>query len=159
MDPFAWHRFRRRSRAAGGLLITTHQPGRLPTLWQCRTSAALLAAIAAELLGVENEMIRDLAETLFQKQRGNLRDALRKWYDLLAEKREIVAKRNGVVEDPSCSHGPDPAPPSKTRCVGLSAAADCFGCESRHTGATSLRLGKYVRYRVASRVRSVIPSV
>jgi hypothetical protein len=53
MNPFAWHWFRQRSRGASGLIITTHQPGRLPTLWECRTSSELLARIAAELLGVE----------------------------------------------------------------------------------------------------------
>jgi hypothetical protein len=90
MDPIAWHWFRRRSRSAGGLIITTHQPGRLPTLWECRTTAELLAGIAAELLGIENEVIRDRAEELFQEHRGNLRDALREWYDLLAEEREVA---------------------------------------------------------------------
>jgi hypothetical protein len=84
MDPFAWQRFRRRSRTAGGLIITTHQPGRLPTLWECRTSADLLAAIAAELLGVEKDAVRDRAKELFREHRGNLREALREWYDRLA---------------------------------------------------------------------------
>ena len=84
MNLFAWQSFRWRSRHVGGLIITTHQPGRLPTLWECRTSPALLARIAAELLDSDPETIQELADALFRKHRGNLRDALREWYDLEA---------------------------------------------------------------------------
>ncbi|HEV3028222.1 MAG TPA: hypothetical protein VG457_11655, partial [Planctomycetota bacterium] len=38
----AWSQFERRSRGAGGLLVTLHQPGRLPTLMETRTSPELL---------------------------------------------------------------------------------------------------------------------
>ena len=70
---------------AGGLLVTLHKPGRLPSLWQCRTSATLLAEIAAELLGTDPEALRQEAKRLFQKHHGNLREALRDWYDLMAQ--------------------------------------------------------------------------
>jgi len=102
IGPFAWHRFRWRSRSARGLIITTHQPGRLPTLWECRSTAELLAGIAAELLGVENEVTRDRAEELFQEHRGNLRDALRQWYDLLAEESEVVANVAAALSGSRC---------------------------------------------------------
>jgi hypothetical protein len=89
MNPLRWCWFRWRARRAGGLLITTHGPGRLPTLWECRTSPALLAGIAAELLEAQGEAERDAvlahAETFFAKHGGNLRHALRDWYDLLAQ--------------------------------------------------------------------------
>jgi hypothetical protein len=82
----AWWRFLWRVRRAGGLLITSHRPGLLPTLWECRTNVDLLAGIAADLLGelAETSCVRSLAAELFEKHRGNLRDALREWYDLLA---------------------------------------------------------------------------
>ncbi|HWI59580.1 MAG TPA: hypothetical protein VNZ22_20295 [Bacillota bacterium] len=85
MHPLAWRWFRWQTRQAAGLIITTHQAGRLPTLWACRTSSELLATVAAQLLAVESATLRDQAEALFARHRGNLRDALREWYDLLAQ--------------------------------------------------------------------------
>ncbi len=79
-----WLWFRWQTRAAGGLIITTHRPGRLPTLWECRTSPDLLARIAAGLLGAPREVVQAQARTLYAKHRGNVRDALREWYDLAA---------------------------------------------------------------------------
>src|SRR5581483_741016 len=65
-----WHWFKCRTRAAGGLIVTTHLPGRLPTLWECRTSAPLLAQLAADLLGTEAEDLQRQAEELFERHRG-----------------------------------------------------------------------------------------
>jgi hypothetical protein len=84
MNWFVWSWFQRRARRAGGLIIATHQPGRLPTLLACRTTPDLLAGIAAELLEADLEQVRVQAEMLYRKYRGNLRDALREWYDLSA---------------------------------------------------------------------------
>lgn len=72
----SWHFLKRRCRRAGGLLITSHRPGLLPTLLECDTSPELLAGIVREL-GVE---VSD-AETLFARHGGNLRNALRELYD------------------------------------------------------------------------------
>jgi hypothetical protein len=83
MNPFEWRWFHWRMRHTGGLIITTHQAGRLLTLWECRTSPALLAGIAGDLLEVERATLHCQAEMLFQKHRGNLRDALWEWYDLV----------------------------------------------------------------------------
>jgi len=82
MSFLAWLWFRWRTRKAGGLLITTHRRGRLPTLWQCHTSAELLAEIGAELLGTTCDSVSMQASLLFQSHRGNLREALLEWYDL-----------------------------------------------------------------------------
>jgi len=49
LGPWAWRRFRRATRHAGGLLITSHTPGRLPTLMNCRTTPELLRDLLAEL--------------------------------------------------------------------------------------------------------------
>ena len=57
----------------------------MPILYECVTSGSLLAEIAAELLGTTPAAARPQADHLFQKHRGNLREALRDWYDLTAE--------------------------------------------------------------------------
>ena len=81
-----WWRFRLSVRAAGGLIITSHRPGLLPTLIECRTDEVLLAGILAELLGGAVEEQRQRAASLFRSHRGNLRDALRELYDQWAER-------------------------------------------------------------------------
>jgi len=83
LAPWAWWELQRRARRAAGLLITVHEPGRLPTLWESRTSPGLLADLAAELVGPAEAATLPLAE-LFERHRGNLRDALRELYDLYA---------------------------------------------------------------------------
>jgi len=77
-----WHWFKWRTRRAGRLIITTHLPGRLPTLWECRTSTGLLRQLAADLLQTDSGCDSELAQDLFLKHRGNLREALRECYDL-----------------------------------------------------------------------------
>ena len=86
MSRLEWRRFKRRSMRAGGLVITSHRPGMLPTLRECATSPELLHDIIAELLGAESETIRDMAVKLHGKHNGNLREALREMYDLFAGK-------------------------------------------------------------------------
>lgn len=82
LSPWKWWQFLRSVRRAGGLLITAHQPGLLPTLRECRTDETLLAEIIADLLREPAERHREVASRLFQAHRGNLRDALRELYDL-----------------------------------------------------------------------------
>jgi hypothetical protein len=77
---WVWVRFR--ARHAGGIIITTHTAGRLPTLWRCRTSPELLCDLSGSL-GVKLAP-RDAAD-LFDRHRGNLRNALRELYDRHAE--------------------------------------------------------------------------
>lgn len=89
MNPLAWRWFHWRMRHTGGLIVTTHRASRLPTLWECRTSPALLAGIAGALLEVGHATLHRQAEMLFQKHRGNLRDALWEWYDLVAEPQSV----------------------------------------------------------------------
>lgn len=79
-----WVRFRWCTRRVRGLLITTHRQGRMPALWQCRTSPELLAGIAAELLGCAGSATATQAYSLHREHKGNLRDALRSWYDIYA---------------------------------------------------------------------------
>ena len=78
---FAWYRFERATRAAGGLLVTTHHEGRLPSLIQTTTTPELLDRLVEEILGSRASEVRSLTRGLFEKHRGNLRDALRELYD------------------------------------------------------------------------------
>jgi hypothetical protein len=78
----AWQRLKRLARRAGGLVVTTHRPGRLPTLLTCETSPALLEEIVGALLGpAEAEAWRGRAEGLYAKHDGNIREVLREMYD------------------------------------------------------------------------------
>jgi hypothetical protein len=83
----AWARLARRARPAGGLVVTAHRAGLLPTLVEATGSPALLAELVRELLaravaapGVELPP----AEELFARHAGNLRDALLELYDRCA---------------------------------------------------------------------------
>jgi hypothetical protein len=78
---WAWLALRWRSRAAGGLLITSHRPGLLPTLLDCETSPELLEGIGRDLLGEEAGPRPD-AEALLARHGGNVREALWELYDL-----------------------------------------------------------------------------
>ena len=75
----AWWRFERATRVAGGLVITSHCPGLLPTLIETRTTPALLAHLVERLTGMPPDA-HDCCE-LFERHRGNLRSALRELYD------------------------------------------------------------------------------
>lgn len=89
-----WHRLRRaagRGSACrpGGLLVTSHRPGLLPTLTECTTSPELLERLMAELVGFSGatpERALPPAATLHARHRGNLRLALLELYDRWAER-------------------------------------------------------------------------
>jgi hypothetical protein len=76
-----WLRVRLITRRAAGLVITSHRPGLLPTLMECRTSPELLGGLMHELLGDAAESYAARAPALFLKHNGNLRDVLRAFYD------------------------------------------------------------------------------
>jgi len=80
---WGWRQFLRRTHAAGGLLITTHRPGRLPTLLECRTTPDLLAGLVRELAPTFDLRAAGAGDpaVLYWRHRGNLRDALRELYD------------------------------------------------------------------------------
>jgi hypothetical protein len=78
LDPLSWWTLRLRSRAAAGLIVTSHRPGLLPTLHECRTTPELLAGIVAELSGAAEG---EEAAELFARHGGDLRLALRELYD------------------------------------------------------------------------------
>lgn len=82
-----WRAFERATRGAGGLMITAHRHGLLPALAECRTTPALLHELVRELVGAEADRL-PLAR-LYQRHRGNLREALRALYDLYAARATI----------------------------------------------------------------------
>ena len=86
MGRLAWLRFKSEAKRAGGLIITSHRRGRLPTLIECDTSPELLGEIIRELIGGEAEARCGMAEKLYAKHRGNLRDALREMYDMYSQR-------------------------------------------------------------------------
>jgi hypothetical protein len=84
LDRLAWLEVRTRSRAAGGLVITAHRPGLLPTLHECRTTPELLAGIVEDLAGRRAADRLPSSAELLARHGGNVRDALRDLYDLCA---------------------------------------------------------------------------
>jgi hypothetical protein len=81
LSPRAWRSFLKRSRHAGGLIITSHRPALLPTLLETRTSPAVLDFILDQLMPDMPLALREEAERLFQIHHGNIRDVLRALYD------------------------------------------------------------------------------
>ena len=82
-----WTLFKRRARAARGLIITSHHAGLLPTLQTCSTNVELLEEIVGRLLSPTPPASPASLPTphdLFARHRGNLRDALRELYDCYA---------------------------------------------------------------------------
>ena len=66
------------------LLVTAHRSGHLPTLWICRTSAALLAAIVERLPqagGLPSAECEAQVADVFHRSRGDIREALFTLYD------------------------------------------------------------------------------
>jgi hypothetical protein len=77
----AWWRLERRLRAAGTVIITSHRPGRLPTIHECTTSPELLRGLVTELAPKLAATV-DLGG-LFDRHDGNLRLCFRELYDLV----------------------------------------------------------------------------
>jgi hypothetical protein len=72
----AWLRVRFHCRRSGGLIVTSHRPGLLPTLLECGTTPELLAELVRELTGEEPETAE-----LFARHGGNLRLVFWNLYD------------------------------------------------------------------------------
>jgi hypothetical protein len=88
LSAWEWRRVCEASRDAGGLLVTSHRAGLLPTLHECRTTPELLGELLGELLrdAPRDEGAASIAAApmLFVHHRGNLRDALLAAYDRYA---------------------------------------------------------------------------
>lgn len=86
LGPLAWRRFLRASGAFGGLIITAHRVrgARLPLLLETRTSPEMLGDFIHRL-SPEWEIAPAEIEALHRDTGGNLREALWRCYDRLAE--------------------------------------------------------------------------
>jgi hypothetical protein len=82
----AWWYLRRATRHVGGLLATSHVPGRLPLLHQHRTNPTLLSELVQELTDPATALaLRDRSTALFLRHQGDVRACLRSLYDLFAD--------------------------------------------------------------------------
>lgn len=82
LSKFAWNRFKKKSLKAGGLVITCHEPGMLPTLVETSSSIEIFREILGRIAPDEAVRLENELETLFNKHSGNLRDAFRELYDI-----------------------------------------------------------------------------
>lgn len=74
-------------RTARPLIVTLHAPGRWPTWVTTRQDIPVLHDMTAQLLQdqpVNMRIVQAVNRELFAKHRGNIRDALRDWYDIAA---------------------------------------------------------------------------
>ena len=100
MSRWSWWNFRWQTRRAGGLIVSAHREGLLPTLLMCRTDTALLARIIRELLGEGAEIREPDVENLYRRNHGNLRNALREIYDQYSHQgpgSRMSAKKKALV--------------------------------------------------------------
>jgi hypothetical protein len=90
LNAFRWRRFVRYTRRAGGLVVTSHCAGLLPTLHECTTSPSLLRELVEELIrDADGHSSRDFFRfcqeidtgVLLARHKGNVRAALRELYD------------------------------------------------------------------------------
>lgn len=84
IGPLTWRRLALRTRHQAGLIITVHQPGRLPSLLECATSLPLLVAMVCELAPEYLDLLTPSLPRLFAQHEGNLRLCIREIYDWLA---------------------------------------------------------------------------
>ncbi len=96
LSRWGWRRFQKLCRAAGGLIITTHGHGLLPTVYETSVSQQMLDEILDVLVPKAPSVVRREACRLFALHCGNIRDVLRSLYDLWAEGR--FASENDVAK-------------------------------------------------------------
>ncbi len=83
LGPWSWWRIRWLTRHAGTIVITSHSPGRLPTIHECTTDVALLEELVRELAPEVAETVDLVA--LFHRHCGNVRLCFRELYDAFSK--------------------------------------------------------------------------
>jgi len=81
----SWAGVQRRSMSEGGLVITSHREGMLPTLVRTSTSAELLGEMVNVMLRGRQLEIDGGIEGLLARHGGNLRNAMSELYHRFAE--------------------------------------------------------------------------
>jgi len=77
----AWWRVARACRGAGGLLVTAHAGGRLPTLLETGTTPGLAEELTRELAGPAADALDPLLRELYERHAGNLHEVFLALYD------------------------------------------------------------------------------
>lgn len=81
LSQFAWWRFQQQSCAAGGLIVTAHHSGLLPTLHKTHASLGALEHVLDQLVPGATIRLRRESEQLLAEHQGNIREVLRALYD------------------------------------------------------------------------------
>ena len=81
LDALAWAWLRWRARQLRGLIITIHQPGRLPTIHTTETGEALLRELLEQLVGEDWIRYWPRAREHFVRFGGNVREVFFSLYD------------------------------------------------------------------------------
>jgi len=84
MPRLSWLRLRQAASRIGGLLITSHRPGLLPTIIETAASLSVVRDIVAELLGGSCAAVESVLPELLARRGGNVRLVLRDLYDIYA---------------------------------------------------------------------------
>lgn len=79
---WSWWLLHREIHNAGIIVITSHRPGRFPTIHECTTSPALLKELVGELESGAAAMVD--FEDLYERHGGNIRMCFRELYDVWA---------------------------------------------------------------------------
>lgn len=86
LSRWRWRHLQRFSRRCGGLLVTSHRRGLLPSLHEHHTTPELLLDLVAELVGPrQSGRLAGELGRLFRAHRGNLRECLWRLYDRWSE--------------------------------------------------------------------------
>ena len=78
-----------------GLIVTSHNEGMLPLLFECRTNEQLFFKLTWELLGETVSLSAVFTDRLYERHGGNIREALRELYDMWAEESKPRSKAVG----------------------------------------------------------------
>ena len=81
LGPLAWGLVNCLSHRASGLVATSHVPGRLPLLMECRTDSKLLGDLVKTLWPEVPDGIHSEIPRLQHEYNGNIREVLRALYD------------------------------------------------------------------------------
>lgn len=82
LNTIEWWMFKLKTLNAGGLVVTSHEPGLLPTVIACDTNMELFKNLLGELL--DEDVPEELIQETYEKAAGNIRLAFLFLYDYFA---------------------------------------------------------------------------
>lgn len=81
LDPITWRWLCIAARQLRGFMVTTHAPGRLPTLYHTSSNEAMLRELLGELSPEDLEIRWHRAAEYYQRHGGNIREVFFAMYD------------------------------------------------------------------------------